>query len=194
MAHFSPNPTVFVAGIDLTDRGYSQEVWVPLIIHHTACDTAPKLHPLYADTLSLNSPHPAHLSLSTSQTSAGSTLHSWITLNHHRRSTICLQSGTKPHGSQQHGEQHVMCPPAQLQILQQEFHTQKQVRTLQLVLGILTVLVSVWLLYTCHALDCRLLFSTLRFSWKEFLVFLLVWTVGWNRGCEFCGARFRIRW
>lgn len=36
-----------------------------------------------------------------------------------------------------------MCPPAQLQILQQEFHTQKQVRTLQLVLGILTVLVSV---------------------------------------------------
>ena len=96
MAHFSTSPTVFVAGIDLTDRGNSQEVWVPLIIHHTACDTAPKLHPLYADTLSLNSPLPAHLSLSTSQTSAGSTLHSWITLNHHRRSSLSWERHKAP--------------------------------------------------------------------------------------------------
>lgn len=35
MAHSSLNPPVFVVGIDLTDRGNSQEVWVLLVIHHT---------------------------------------------------------------------------------------------------------------------------------------------------------------
>ncbi len=47
MAHFSLNPPVFVVGIDLADRGNSQKVWVPLVVHHThtACDTAPNSTP-----------------------------------------------------------------------------------------------------------------------------------------------------
>lgn len=114
----------------VTPTGYS-----PHTHTHTACDTEPKLHPFYADTHSpvwLQSPHPSHFSLSTSLTSAGSAPHSWITLIHHRRTTVCLQSSTKLHKQRQHGEQHVMYPPAQLKILQQEFHTQKQVRTTKL--------------------------------------------------------------
>lgn len=42
-----------------------------------------------------------------------------------------------------------MCPPAQLQILQQEFYTQKQVRTTP-PSGIASILVPVCLLYTEH--------------------------------------------
>ena len=57
-------------------------------------------------------PSPCPCCLSTSLTSAGSTLHSWITIIHHRRSTVWLQNSAKPHRAQQHGEQHVMCPPA----------------------------------------------------------------------------------
>lgn len=83
-----------------------------------------------------------------------------------------------------------MCPPAQLQILQQEFHTQKQVRTIQSL--------RVFILYLCRCVnrvmpltaDCyfRHWLSTGRYSWY----FLRVWEVGLHRGCAFCGARFRI--
>lgn len=80
-----------------------------------------------------------------------------------------------------------MCPPAQLQILQQEFHTQKQVRTIQSL--------RVFILYLCRCVnrvmpltaDCyfRHWLSPGRYSWY----FL---KVGLHRGCAFCGARFRI--
>lgn len=85
-----------------------------------------------------------------------------------------------------------MCPPAQLQILQQEFHTQKQVRTIQSL--------RVFILYSCRCVnrahvmpltaDCyfRHWLSTGRYSWY----FLRVWEVGLHRGCAFCGAMFRI--
>lgn len=73
-----------------------------------------------------------------------------------------------------------MCPPAQLQILQQEFHTQKQVRTIQHA--------QVLLLYWCQcvmssAAVCyfRLCVSAGRNSWY-FSGFELA---GLNRGCEF---------
>ena len=45
------------------------------------------------------------------------TQHYWITL-FHPRSHLSTEPQQKPHRAQQHGEQLVMCPPAQLQILQ----------------------------------------------------------------------------
>lgn len=95
-------PFVFVVGIDLTDRGHSLEVWVLLVMSHThshrQTDRAAKPHPFYANTLpqvSISSPHPAHLSLSTSLTSTGSTPHSWITVIHHRQSVLVFRVAQK---------------------------------------------------------------------------------------------------
>lgn len=64
-----------------------------------------------------------------------------------------------------------MCPPAQLQILQQEFHTQKQVWTIQLVQVFLLYLWSVFALRGAHVLPLtaicyfRLCVSAGRNSW-----------------------------
>lgn len=102
-AHFSPSPLPFVVRIDLADR--SSWVWIPLLIHHTVCDTtlnsAPFLrrqtHSLtffFYTTHSLTLPS----SLRTSLISAGSARLSWTGLTHHRRSTVCLQ---KPHTKEQ---------------------------------------------------------------------------------------------
>lgn len=41
-----PEPHVFVVGIDLTDRGNSQKVWVLLVIHHSHIYTQPQTPPL----------------------------------------------------------------------------------------------------------------------------------------------------
>lgn len=49
--------------------------------------------------VSISSAHPAHLSLSTSLTSTGSTPHSWITVIHHRQSVLVFRVAQKTHRS-----------------------------------------------------------------------------------------------
>lgn len=128
---------------------------------HTACDTAPNSTPYTWARQTLQSspctPFPQFKSDFSRECTA--------LLDYTHSSHSGVQSSAKPHKGQQHGEQHVMCPPAQPEILQQEFHPQKQVRTIQPVQ--VFILVSVSKQNTSHAIDCyfRLSLSAGRNSW-----------------------------